>query len=77
MVGPENITGESMYNAMYVKPFSEEDLLGLVSTLTFTKEAPFSTKDLKVKASTVTNGKQVLVSSEWIPVPEIPKWVKK
>jgi hypothetical protein len=76
-VGPENITGEAMYNAMYVKPFTEKDLLGLASTLTFTKQAPFSTKDLKVKATTVKNGKQVLVSQEWIPVPEIPKWVKK
>jgi branched-chain amino acid transport system substrate-binding protein len=77
MVGPENITGEAMYNAMYVKPFTEEDLLGLASTLTFTKQAPFSTKNLKVKSSTVKNGKQVLVSQDWIPVPEIPKWVKK
>jgi hypothetical protein len=77
MVGPDKITGEAMYNAMFVKPFTEEDLLGLTSTLTFTKEAPFSTKNLKVKASTVKNGKQVLVSQDWIPVPAIPKWVKK
>jgi branched-chain amino acid transport system substrate-binding protein len=76
MVGPENITGEAMYNAMYAKPFTEEDLLGLASTLIFTKDAPFSTKDLKVKATTVKGGKQVLVSDEWIAVPEIPKWVK-
>ena len=77
MVGPDNITGEAVYNAMYAKPFTQEDLLGLVSTLTFTKEAPFSTKDLKVKATTVKDGKQVLVSDEWIAVPAIPSWVKK
>ncbi len=77
MVGPENITGEAMYNAMYVKPFTEEDLLGLVPTLTFTKEAPFSTKDLRVKATTVKDGKQILVSNDWIQVPDIPSWVKK
>ena len=76
-VGPDNITGEAVYNAMYAKPFTEEDLLGLASTLTFTKDAPFSTKDLKVKATTVKDGKQVLVSEDWIPVPEIPRWVKK
>ena len=76
-VGPDNITGEAMYNAMYAKPFTEEELLGLASTQTFTKDAPFSTKDLKVKATTVKDGKQMLVSEDWIPVPEIPKWVKK
>ena len=77
MVGAENITGEAIYNAMYAKPFTQEDLLGLASTMTFTKAAPFSTADLKVKATTVKNGKQVLLSEDWIPVPAIPSWVKK
>ena len=77
MVGPENVTGEAMYNAMYAKPFTEADLLGLASTQTFTKAAPFSTTDLKVKATTVKNGKQILLSEDWIPVPAIPSWVKK
>jgi branched-chain amino acid transport system substrate-binding protein len=77
MVGPDKITGEAMYNAMYAKPFTEEDLLGLASTMTFTKEAPFSTKDLKVKATTVKQGKQMLISDDWISVPDIPSWVKK
>lgn len=76
-VGPDNITGEAVYNAMYAGPFTEEDLLGLAPTLTFTKDAPFSTKDLKVKATTIKDGKQMLVGSGWIEVPEIPKWVKK
>ena len=77
MVGPDNITGEAVYNAMYAKPFTQEDLLGLASTLTFTKEAPFSTKDLKVKSTTVKNGKHMLISDDWIPVPAMPSWVKK
>ena len=76
-VGADNITGEAVYNAMYAAPFTEEDLLGLASTLTFTKDAPFSTKDLKVKATTVKNGKHVQVGDGWIEVPNIPKWVKK
>jgi len=77
MVGPDNITGEAVYNAMYAKPFTQEDLLGLASTQIFTKAAPFSTQDLKVKATTVKNGKQVLLSEDWIPVPPIPSWVEK
>ena len=75
-VGPDNITGEAVYDAMFASPFTTEELLGLASTLTFTKDAPFSTQDLKVKASTIKEGKQVLVSPDWIPVPPIPKWVK-
>jgi branched-chain amino acid transport system substrate-binding protein len=77
MVGPDNITGEAVYNAMYAKPFTEADLLGLAPSQTFTKAAPFSTTDLKVKATTVKNGKQMLLSEDWIPVPAIPSWVEK
>ena len=76
-VGPDNITGEAIYNAMYAAPFTEEDLLGLAPTLTYTKEAPFSTQGLKVKATTVKNGKHMQVGDGWIAVPEIPSWVKK
>lgn len=77
LVGPDEITGEVMYRAMYVRPFTEEDLLGFAPTMTFTKEAPFSTKNPRVKCLTVKNGKPVLVSKDWIPIPELPKWVKK
>lgn len=74
-VGPDKLTGEAVYNAMLEKPFTSEDLLDLAPPLTFTKEAPFSTKDLKVKATMVKDGKQVMVAPDWIPVPNIPKWV--
>lgn len=77
MVGPDKITGEAVYNAMFLRPFTEEDLLGLVPTLTFTKEAPFSTRNLRAKATTVKGGKQQMVSDDWIPIPDIPKWVDK
>ena len=53
------------------------DLLGLAPTMTFTKEAPFSTDNLRVKATTVKDGKQVMISDGWIEVPPIPKWIKK
>lgn len=76
-VGAENVTGEAVYNAMFDKPFTEEDLLGLAPTLHFTKKAPFSTENLKVKATTVKDGKQVMVSDDWMEVPSIPKWIDK
>jgi branched-chain amino acid transport system substrate-binding protein len=73
-VGSNNITGEALYEAMYAGQFTEDDLLGLAPSLLFTKDAPFGTNDLKVKATTVINGKHVMVSDDWIPVPSIPRW---
>jgi hypothetical protein len=61
---------------MFVEPFTEKDLLGLVPTLTFTKEAPFSEKDIKVKIITVKNGKAVMADDNWIPAPPVGKWGK-
>ncbi|MFP4476823.1 MAG: ABC transporter substrate-binding protein [Desulfatibacillaceae bacterium] len=76
-VGVDNVTGVAVYNAMFDKPFTEEDLLGLAPTLKFTKDAPFSTGNLKVKATTVKDGKQVMVGDGWLEVPPIPKWTDK
>jgi branched-chain amino acid transport system substrate-binding protein len=76
-VGADNVTGKDVYNAFYAGTFDgEEDLLGLMPSLTFTKSAPFSEQDIKVKATKVTKGKQVLVGGGWTPVPKVPKWVK-
>jgi branched-chain amino acid transport system substrate-binding protein len=76
MVGPDKINGEAVYKAMFVEPFTEKDLLGLVPTLTFTKEAPFSEKDIKVKIITVKSGKAVMADDNWIPAPPVGKWGK-
>lgn len=77
-VGADKVTGEEVYKAYYDGPFDgEKDLYGITATQTYTKNAPFSEKDIKVKATTVKNGKQVPVSEDWIPVPPVPKWVKK
>ena len=75
MVGPDRITGEAVYNAMFIGPFSEEDLLGLLPTLIFTKDAPFSTRTIKVKVSTIKDGKHVMATNEWVPLKgTVPKW---
>ncbi len=73
-VGAGNITGQAVYDAMYEGPFTEENLLGLWPTLKYTKEAPFSTYHMKVKSSTVRDGKHVLTSPDWLPIPKIKKW---
>ena len=75
VVGPDKITGEAVYNAMFTGPFSEEDLLGLLPTLIFTKDAPFSTRTIKVKVSTIKDGKHVMATNEWVPLKgTVPKW---
>ena len=76
-VGPDKITGQALYDAMFQGPLTEEDLLGLAPTMTFTKEAPFSTKNLRVKITTVKGGKQVLLTKDWVPIPDFPKWVSQ
>ena len=73
-VGAANITGEAIYNAMFEGAFTEKEVLGLWPTLQYTKEAPFSSLNMKVKSSTVKNGKHVLTTPEWIPIPAIKKW---
>lgn len=75
-VGADNVTGRDVYKAFYSGTFTEEELLGLVPDHTWTKASPFSEKDIGVKCTTVKNGKQVLISDDWIPVPPVPKWVK-
>ena len=73
-VGAGKITGEAIYNAMYDGPFSEKELLGLWPTLEFKKDSPFSSVNMKVKSSTVRNGKHVLTAEEWLTIPPIKKY---
>jgi len=74
-VGPDKITGQAVYEAMFQGPITEEELLGLAPAMVFTKDAPFSTKNLRVKITTVKDGKQVLLTKDWVPIPDFPKWV--
>ena len=73
-LGPDKVTGEAVYEAMYDGPFTSEELLGLMPTLEFNKTAPFPEQSMKVKASTVKNGKRVIVTPDWVTVPHIKKW---
>jgi branched-chain amino acid transport system substrate-binding protein len=74
-VGADKITGEAVYNAMFTEPFTEENLLGMLPTLVFTKEAPFSLVSPKVKISTVKDGKHVMATNEWVLIRgNVPKW---
>ncbi|MDY6878619.1 MAG: ABC transporter substrate-binding protein [Desulfatiglans sp.] len=74
-VGPSNLTGEVIYNTMFDQPFTEQELMGILPTQRFGKDAPFATKDLKVKITTVKDGKYQLATPGWVDVPsDIVKW---
>ena len=59
---------------MFDGTFTEKDMLGMSKGISYSKEAPFPLHNIKTCATTVKKGKHVVVSGEWIPVPEIPKW---
>jgi branched-chain amino acid transport system substrate-binding protein len=74
-VGGANLTGQAVYDAMYAGPFTEEELMYTLPTLTFTKDAPFPNKNLKVMLETVKDGKYTLATPEWVAVPtNVEKW---
>lgn len=73
-VGSDNITGETVYDALFVEPFSEEEMLGLTPVVHLSKDASFPVEKAKIKITTVKDGKQVLVTEDWVPVPLVPKW---
>jgi len=73
-VGPTKLTGQAVYDALLAAPFGAENFHGLIKSVRFTKEAPFPTEDLAVKAVTAKGGQLVPVSKDWMPVPELAKW---
>jgi branched-chain amino acid transport system substrate-binding protein len=73
-VGPAKLTGQAIYDALQGPAFGAEHFQGLLKTVQFTKDAPFPTTNLSVKAVTVKAGKLVPVTTDWMPVPELAKW---
>lgn len=73
-VGADKITGEAVYQTLLTHKFTDDELMGLLAGVSFTKEAPFQLSG-KVKIETVKDGKYVLATPEWRPVPEdVTKW---
>lgn len=74
-VGPENLTGQAVYDALLSGTFTEAELMYTLPTLKFTKEAPFSNTNLKVRIETVKDGEYTVATEEWVPVPDdVEKW---
>ena len=73
-VGAAHLTGQAVYDALLSGPFGAEHFHGLQKSVQFTKDAPFPTANLSVKAITVRDGKFVSLTPDWMPVPNLPKW---
>lgn len=74
-VGAGNLTGSAVYDALANGTFTEDELMGILPDLSFTKEAPFPLKGGRIKVETVKDGKYVLATPQWVPIPEdITKW---
>jgi branched-chain amino acid transport system substrate-binding protein len=74
-VGADKLTGEAVYEALSTGTFTEDELMGVLPTLQFTKEAPFPLRGGKVQVETVKNGKYQLATPGWLPIPaDIAKW---
>jgi branched-chain amino acid transport system substrate-binding protein len=74
-VGAKNLTGQAVYDALLVGSYTEQELMYTLPTLEFTKDAPFSNKNLIVAIETVKGGKYMPAEKGWVPVPTgIKKW---
>lgn len=73
-VGGDKMTGEAVYETLTTTTFSEEEMMGILPSISFTKDAPFP-KDGKIKVETVKDGKYTLATPQWLPIPDdIAKW---
>jgi branched-chain amino acid transport system substrate-binding protein len=73
-VGADKITGEAVYETLQTHKFTDDELMGLLAGVSFSRDAPFLLSG-KVKIETVKDGKYVLATPEWRPVPEdVTKW---
>lgn len=73
-VGAENVTGQAMYDALLAHEYTEEELLGVLPTVSFDSTAPFPIGDIVAAAEVVRNGEIVELTDGWLPVPSLSRW---
>jgi len=74
-VGADKLTGAAVYEALTTGSFTEDDLMGILPTLTFSKEAPFPLQGGKVRVEWVKDGKYQLATPNWLTIPnDVVKW---
>jgi branched-chain amino acid transport system substrate-binding protein len=74
-VGADKLTGAAVYDALTTSTFTEDELMGVLPTLKFNKDAPFPTENTKVKVEWVKDGKYQLATPNWLTIPpDVTKW---
>jgi branched-chain amino acid transport system substrate-binding protein len=74
-VGADKVTGQAVYDTLLSDTFTEDELMGVLPTMKFSKEAPFPLQGGKVKIEWVKDGKYQIATPNWLPIPsDIQKW---
>jgi branched-chain amino acid transport system substrate-binding protein len=74
-VGAEKLTGTAVYEALTTDTFTEDELMGILPALQYSKEAPFPLHNGKVKIEWVKDGKYALATPIWLTIPsDVAKW---
>jgi branched-chain amino acid transport system substrate-binding protein len=74
-VGADKLTGTAVFEALSNDSFSEEELMGILPTMKYSKEAPFPLQNGKVKVEWVKDGKYQLATPNWLTIPsDVTKW---
>lgn len=69
----KTVVSEDLRNALFAHPIMSNQTFGLLSDLTYSKDAPFPQNGLKINIGTVKDGKLVLVTNQ-AEVPKVNKW---
>lgn len=74
-VGADKLTGTAVYEALTSGAFTEDEFMGVLPALKYSKEAPFPMQDAKVKIEWVKDGKYQLATPNWLTIPSnVTKW---
>ena len=74
-VGADKLTGTAVFDALSNDSFTEEELMGVLPALKYSKEAPFPLQNGKVKVEWVKDGKYQLATPNWLTIPsDVTKW---
>ena len=74
-VGADKLTGQAVFDALLADEFTEDELMGVLPTLKYSKEAPFPLQGGKVRVEWVKDGKYQLATPNWLTIPsDVTKW---
>ncbi len=74
-VGADKLTGQAVFDTMLADTFTEDELMGILPTLKFSREAPFPLQGGKVKIEWVKDGKYQVATPTWLTIPsDVAKW---